>query len=354
MGSRFGHFFLLGLLLSAAPFAAPIQTDDRFVDQLLEKFDDVESTVDRIEGISEKFLGTPYRDGPLGEGVSGKYDNDPQICLTAFDCTTFVESVLALSTARDAQMFHVVLKAIRYKNGAVDFVHRNHFPDADWIPNNKWLLSDVTDTIGRPEDRAIAKAIVDRKGWYEKMTAARITRPDLSDEQKIALNETLKVEGAQFEAEEVSLPFIRLDAIFVLKPVSPEVQNIRAQLENEIAARYNVEVPDQKKAFDKELSAQKLKWRIEDSEINQALIDSIPSGSVVNIVRPNWNLKSAIGTNMNISHQGFVIRKNGVTLMRHASSSGSKQVAELPLADYLSAFLLSPTIKGINILSVKR
>jgi hypothetical protein len=82
-----------------------------------------------------------------------------------------------------------------------------------------------------------------------------------------------------------------------------------------------------------------------------AIFDRIPSGSVVNIVRPNWNLVAAIGTHLNISRQGFAVRKDGVLYFLEASDV-LKSVAMVPMAEYLRAYLGSPTIKGINVLEI--
>ena len=81
---------------------------------------------------------------------------------------------------------------------------------------------------------------------------------------------------------------------------------------------------------------------------NLYLFDQIPSGAIVEIVRPNWDLTQRIGTHLNVSHMGFVFRRNGQLLFRDAS--GLKQsVAETPLMDYLRQYLSSPTVKGINV-----
>lgn len=79
------------------------------------------------------------------------------------------------------------------------------------------------------------------------------------------------------------------------------------------------------------------------------IFDQIPDVSVVEIVRPNWNLRDKIGTNLHVSHVGFALRQpNGELLFRHATSE-KKCVVELLLSDYLKNVLESETIKGINV-----
>ncbi len=79
-----------------------------------------------------------------------------------------------------------------------------------------------------------------------------------------------------------------------------------------------------------------------------ALFRQIPHGSIVELVRPNWNLKEKIGTNMNVSHVGFAFWVDGQLIFRHATSI-QKHVMDVPLADYLYERLHSPTVKGINV-----
>src|SRR5690606_32543867 len=55
------------------------------------------SLPERVDKLSSIFLGSDYVGDPLGEGESGVYDRDPLYRFDAFDCTTYVETVLALS-----------------------------------------------------------------------------------------------------------------------------------------------------------------------------------------------------------------------------------------------------------------
>ena len=87
--------------------------------------------------------GTPYQDGPLGEGPEGAYDTDPLIDLTRVDCVTYVEQCVALAAGTDFADVTDKLQRVRYAGGHVDYGARNHFMVADWIPNNPWCR-DVT------------------------------------------------------------------------------------------------------------------------------------------------------------------------------------------------------------------
>jgi len=105
---------------------------------------------ERLRAISEPMLGKPYALDPLGEGVEP--DTDPKVRYDAFDCLTFVEEVLALAWAGDPAHASDVRDRLRYGNGPIDYAHRNHFMELQWIPNNVadgWLV-DTTAEYGKP------------------------------------------------------------------------------------------------------------------------------------------------------------------------------------------------------------
>lgn len=122
---------------------------------------------ERIEKISESYLGSPYFFDPLGEN-SG-YDPDPLYRFDGFDCVTYVETVLAQSLSRNNQQFLVLMNEIRYKNGEVSFLSRNHFTSVDWNLNNQQngLLLDVTRGLFT-DDYKISHSIINKSTWFEK------------------------------------------------------------------------------------------------------------------------------------------------------------------------------------------
>src|SRR5581483_7217804 len=83
--------------------------------------------------LSRRFLGHPYQTNPL----IGSADS-PEVftaSLDAFDCVTYVETVLALARARSVDEFTRWLRAIRYEDGCVRWERRNHYMTR-WIRNN--------------------------------------------------------------------------------------------------------------------------------------------------------------------------------------------------------------------------
>ena len=104
-------------------------------------------------------LGTPYALYCLGEGEGGKYDRDPLIDFSRVDCMTFCEQILALSISNTYQETFNNLQLIRYHRGKISYKTRNHFAVSNWLPNNRWLLDDVTCEIGAPWCRKMTKTI---------------------------------------------------------------------------------------------------------------------------------------------------------------------------------------------------
>lgn len=107
--------------------------------------------------IGQEFVGLPYAESPLGEGFAP--DADPLIRTDAFDCVTFVETVLANSDVEK-------LNQIRYKNAKVDFLERNHFVETDWLQNNADIVKNVSANYGKTAIRSVQ---IDKKNWLQKV-----------------------------------------------------------------------------------------------------------------------------------------------------------------------------------------
>jgi hypothetical protein len=93
---------------------------------------------DRIISIARYFINAPYEGGTLeAEGPESL-----QVNLRGFDCTTFVENVLALNLTlkasnQDFDTFRSKLKYIRYRDGVLnEYPSRLHYT-TDWIFNNQ-------------------------------------------------------------------------------------------------------------------------------------------------------------------------------------------------------------------------
>lgn len=234
---------------------------------------------------------SPYLVNPLGEGVEGPYSSGPLYRFDGFDCTTFVETVLALTLSRTPEEFKTKINLIRYKEGRVAYEARNHFPSTDWIPNNTraGVVKDITSEIANADTRVSVT-------WIEKDEWARMKGEDF---HKMSLG---------FKKEWGRIPYLGKEEILA----------------------------------------------------QPSLLERIPSGAIFHVVRPNWDLKKAIGTQLDVSHQGFLLREEGVLYMYHASngvrdgSSDYKGVKREPLLEYVERVMKkSPSMAGLNILQIQ-
>jgi hypothetical protein len=91
------------------------------------------SIAERIDVLSHRFLGYPYLTNPL----IGSADT-PEVftaSLEAFDCVTYIETMIALAHASEFDDFSDALRRIRYRNGRIDWSSRNHY-STGWIRSN--------------------------------------------------------------------------------------------------------------------------------------------------------------------------------------------------------------------------
>lgn len=248
---------------------------------------------DRLLLFSSQFLRekSPYLVDPLGEGENGEFSKAPLYRFDGFDCTTFVETVLALALSSSPEQFRQRMNQIRYKDAVISYESRNHFPSIDWIPNNTraGFVTDVTGRVAGAHTKW-SQTWIQKATWFEKKGPAYRSVAQL------------------FDTELGQLPYISK----------------------------------------------------EDLLNRSELIQRIPNGSIFHVVRPNWDLRKAIGTHLDVSHMGFLVWDQGVLYMLHASngagrdgSDDSKRVKREPLLEYVSRVMMpSPSTAGINILTV--
>jgi hypothetical protein len=112
------------------------------------------TTEEQIEFLSAKFLGTPYEASTLTGDI-----NTPEVFTVNFegmDCFTYIDYVEALRLSANLEGFKNHLKDIRYQDGNVTFVSRNHF-FSDWPARNSDSVRDVTYEIGGNKTIAVEK-----------------------------------------------------------------------------------------------------------------------------------------------------------------------------------------------------
>ncbi len=105
--------------------------------------------------VGQEYIGKPYVNNPLGEGVAP--DTDPLIRYDAFDCATFVETVLA-----DGDIDK--LNKIRYSGKNPDITNRNHFVETDWLENNSDLIANVS---AQYAPTSVRNVTIDKKKWFK-------------------------------------------------------------------------------------------------------------------------------------------------------------------------------------------
>lgn len=246
---------------------------------------------ERLILYSEKSLGTPYKLGPLGEGPKGKFDRDPLMRFDAFDCTTFVETTMALALARNLKKAKKILQKIRYKEGYISYETRNHFTEADWIPNNieAGFIKDATADVGKEHVKYQVK-IIHKNTWYENKQREDIPGFDQLDPAK---------------SEELLAKFRDLSRMF------PNEEHV-----------YLGYIPlEELVGFGRQ----------------------IPTGAIFSIVREDHLDKETM-----VSHQGFIIQKENGSYVRHAASSG--QTEDRPLLEYFKRYEKSAwKVLGINL-----
>lgn len=296
--------FLALSVLAPEAFAAAGATQAQALRALLASADARAPLSARIDALSAHLLGVPYGLGVSGEGSVDVYDQDPLWRLDRLDCTTYVETVMAAALAHGEQSFEKRLFAIRYEGARVAFLSRNHFAEADWIPNNEraGFVRDITRALF-PDLARTTTLVVSKRKWLETRGANDIEPRDREQGQRERLAAELRDQAAHFADQSVTLPYLPTLALFLKNEKSGEL------------------------------------------EPNLEVLRRVPNGSIFNIVREGW---APGGIATGISHQGFLIQKADGLYMRHASQN--KEVREDRIDLYFKRFLNSATIRGINVL----
>ena len=98
----------------------------------------------RVVHLARKNLGQPYEIYLLGEYPFEIYDPDPLYCLDRSDCLTFCEHMYSMALSSDWWTFLRTLQRLRYRDGQVGMLTRNHYTVVEWDRNNKYLFEDMT------------------------------------------------------------------------------------------------------------------------------------------------------------------------------------------------------------------
>ena len=152
----------------------------------------------RILELARRNVGQPYDLYLLGEAPFEKIDAQPVYDLRQSDCVVFVEHTLAMALSDRFGEFMRMLQRIRYRNGEIGVLTRNHFTEADWNVNNGWLLKDITEEVAGDAAAQYASK-VDRAAFFKKRYKLPTTMPA----------QTIKVSYVPFEALALAKPKLR-------------------------------------------------------------------------------------------------------------------------------------------------
>ncbi|MBN1854428.1 MAG: DUF1460 domain-containing protein [Pirellulales bacterium] len=120
----------------------------------------------RVAHLARKNLGQPYELYLLGELPFEPYDPQPIYCLAKSDCLVFAEHTYAMAIGNDWTSFMRLLQRIRYRDGQIGVVTRNHYTEADWNTSNRWLVRDMTGDLAK--DRAVPfEQKIDRARFFK-------------------------------------------------------------------------------------------------------------------------------------------------------------------------------------------
>ena len=178
----------------------------------------------RIGVIGAALLGRDYLRDPLGEGASAIIDPDPLFRLDAFDCVTWVETVLALARARSADEVMPQMLALRYTGTQVSYAARNHLPTFDWLPNavSRGIVQDITAEVFAPQLLAQLPLEIDRAAVLSKLAAGRLSGGSAADPRRTTLRYApLPVLLAAADAGELEARIADGTVLLVVGPQAP-------------------------------------------------------------------------------------------------------------------------------------
>lgn len=124
--------------------------------------------IKRIATLARMGIGQPYQIYLLGEFPFEDHDPDPLYCLTKSDCVTFCEHIFSMALADSFDTFLQNLQRLRYRDGQIGMLTRNHFTVADWDRNNAFLFEDLTAKLGDAKAAVPLTQVCKRARFFAK------------------------------------------------------------------------------------------------------------------------------------------------------------------------------------------
>ena len=150
------------------------------IDSMLRKISTNNLTItERINYYSKLFLGMPYSWTATGDGPYALLESYPLVDFDSTNCMVYCEHVLAMSISDSWDNFFNNLQQIRYKDGIIGMRTRNHYTIGDWLPENDWLLDDVSKLVGGKYAKKMTRTISHKQFFKNKgIKDLRYVKPD--------------------------------------------------------------------------------------------------------------------------------------------------------------------------------
>ncbi len=137
--------------------------------------------------IGKSFIGTEY----IAHTLEKEGDEQLVVDLSGLDCTTFLETSLALARCikkgkTDFRDYQNELTFIRYRNGKIDkYPSRLHY-FSDWIYNNqqKEIVKDITKEIGGIQIKFNLNFMTENPRYYKQLEANPEFIPVIREQEK--------------------------------------------------------------------------------------------------------------------------------------------------------------------------
>ncbi|MDX2480702.1 MAG: DUF1460 domain-containing protein [Desulfuromusa sp.] len=158
---RISFFTVLSVFLisCSAPRKKTVNLGDwnrEKIEHLLSEAGQIPDPGQRVTFISAAFLETPY----VANSLIGTAETAERFVLRldGVDCFTLLDYVEALRRTSNLDEFKKTLRRIRYREGRVNFLNRNHF-FSEWGDGDFTQLHNVTDLVGGTAIRRVEKQL---------------------------------------------------------------------------------------------------------------------------------------------------------------------------------------------------
>lgn len=187
------------------------------IDVMLREQSKEQKTIkEKMNYYSSLFIGMPYNLTCAGDGPYALLETEPMVNFKQTNCMLYCEHVLALSISDSWDNFFNNLQQIRYKDGIIGMRTRNHYTMADWMPENNWLLDDVSGIVGGEFSKQITRTISHKKFFEGKgIDDLRYVLPDREITiDYVAFASMSKVKQNIKDGDIAAILFAKLDNIF--------------------------------------------------------------------------------------------------------------------------------------------